>query len=157
MNNTHILLGMKKRGFGEGNWNGFGGKVLPNESIEDGAKRELKEESGIIATHLTKKARLQFSFENNPLVIDGHVFVSHSHHGTPIETEEMKPKWFAHHDIPFHAMWQDDHLWLPDLIAGKFIYGKFHFDNVTLIRHNVQTFDTHEHFDIYTQSQLQHS
>ena len=30
-----ILLGMKKRGFGEGKWNGFGGKVNEGETIED--------------------------------------------------------------------------------------------------------------------------
>lgn len=34
-----ILLGMKKRGFGEGRWNGFGGKVEKQETIIDGAKR----------------------------------------------------------------------------------------------------------------------
>lgn len=34
-----ILLGMKKRGFGVGLWNGFGGKVQEGESIEEGAKR----------------------------------------------------------------------------------------------------------------------
>ena len=42
-----ILLGMKKRGFGVGKWNGFGGKVDPKESIYEGALRELKEEAGI--------------------------------------------------------------------------------------------------------------
>ena len=35
-----VLLGYKKRGFGEGWWNGFGGKVKVEESIEDAAKRE---------------------------------------------------------------------------------------------------------------------
>ncbi len=34
-----ILLGMKKRGFGEGRWNGFGGKVEKGETIEQGARR----------------------------------------------------------------------------------------------------------------------
>jgi len=33
---------MKKRGFGQGKWNGFGGKVEPNESIEQAAIREMK-------------------------------------------------------------------------------------------------------------------
>jgi 8-oxo-dGTP diphosphatase/2-hydroxy-dATP diphosphatase len=30
---------MKKRGFGVGRWNGFGGKVEKQETILDGAKR----------------------------------------------------------------------------------------------------------------------
>ena len=34
-----ILLGMKKRGFGVGWWNGFGGKVQQDETIEEAAKR----------------------------------------------------------------------------------------------------------------------
>ena len=34
-----VLLGMKKRGFGEGRWNGFGGKVHPDETTEEGAIR----------------------------------------------------------------------------------------------------------------------
>ena len=35
-----LLLGMKKRGFGKGRWNGFGGKVqVGEETIEEGAIR----------------------------------------------------------------------------------------------------------------------
>jgi len=34
-----ILLGFKKRGFGTGHWNGFGGKVETGETIEDAARR----------------------------------------------------------------------------------------------------------------------
>jgi hypothetical protein len=37
--NDKILLGYKKRGFGIHKWNGLGGKVEPNESIAEGAKR----------------------------------------------------------------------------------------------------------------------
>ncbi len=40
LKDDQILLGMKKRGFGVGKWNGFGGKVkLGEESILDGAIR----------------------------------------------------------------------------------------------------------------------
>jgi 8-oxo-dGTP diphosphatase/2-hydroxy-dATP diphosphatase len=38
---------MKKRGFGKGKWNGFGGKVEEGECIEDSAIRELEEECGL--------------------------------------------------------------------------------------------------------------
>ena len=34
-----ILLGLKKRGFGVGKWNGFGGKVEPGETIPQAAAR----------------------------------------------------------------------------------------------------------------------
>ena len=34
-----ILLGLKKRVFGEGWWNGFGGKINHNETIEEAAIR----------------------------------------------------------------------------------------------------------------------
>ena len=36
---ARILLGLKKRGFGQGRWNGFGGKVQKGESIAEAAKR----------------------------------------------------------------------------------------------------------------------
>lgn len=36
---SEILLGLKKRGFGKGLWNGFGGKVEPGEEIVDAATR----------------------------------------------------------------------------------------------------------------------
>jgi 8-oxo-dGTP diphosphatase/2-hydroxy-dATP diphosphatase len=36
---NRVLLGFKKRGFGMGKWNGFGGKVESGETIECAAKR----------------------------------------------------------------------------------------------------------------------
>lgn len=41
------MLGLKKRGFGVGKYNGFGGKVCVNESIIDAAIRETQEEANI--------------------------------------------------------------------------------------------------------------
>lgn len=35
---SELLLGMKKRGFGVGRWNGFGGKVEMGEDIVDAAR-----------------------------------------------------------------------------------------------------------------------
>jgi 8-oxo-dGTP pyrophosphatase MutT (NUDIX family) len=45
-----VLLGYKKRGFGVGKFNGFGGKVDPGETLVASAQRELEEESGIVCT-----------------------------------------------------------------------------------------------------------
>lgn len=45
---NHILLGMKKKGFGSGKFNGFGGKVEPGEDIATATRREMHEESSIV-------------------------------------------------------------------------------------------------------------
>ncbi|XP_061850140.1 oxidized purine nucleoside triphosphate hydrolase isoform X2 [Colius striatus] len=42
---------MKKRGFGAGLWNGFGGKVQPGESIEEAARRKIN--VGVLNSYLT--------------------------------------------------------------------------------------------------------
>ena len=40
--NGRLLLGMKKRGFGAGYYNGFGGKVEAGETIAQAAAREVR-------------------------------------------------------------------------------------------------------------------
>ena len=50
-----VLLGEKKRGFGEGFYNGFGGKVEEGETVEEATLRELEEEAGIKATDASKR------------------------------------------------------------------------------------------------------
>lgn len=52
---------MKKRGFGEGWWNGYGGKVQDGESMTDAMVRELQEESDLVAKN-TEKEQLLNSF-----------------------------------------------------------------------------------------------
>ena len=43
---NRVLLGMKKRGFGAGKWNGFGGKLEAGETVVEAAAREVREECG---------------------------------------------------------------------------------------------------------------
>ena len=58
-----VLLGMKKRGFGVGRWNGFGGKIEQGETTEQGVRRELSEEVGIGDGFLKKLEYLSFLFK----------------------------------------------------------------------------------------------
>ncbi|MCK4525589.1 MAG: NUDIX domain-containing protein, partial [Candidatus Andersenbacteria bacterium] len=59
-----ILLGMKKRGHGEGKWNGFGGKVEEEETIEEAAVREMKEESWVEIKEMNKLGILKFEYQD---------------------------------------------------------------------------------------------
>jgi 8-oxo-dGTP diphosphatase/2-hydroxy-dATP diphosphatase len=123
-----ILLGMKKRGFGAGRWNGFGGKIEEGETIEGAAIRELSEEAGIKALDLEKVGIIEFEFQNDPKVLEVHIFSGLKFEGSPVESDEMCPQWFKISDIPYDQMWSDDRYWLPLLIQGKKFKGKFLFD-----------------------------
>jgi ADP-ribose pyrophosphatase YjhB (NUDIX family) len=128
--NNKILLAMKKRGFGEGKWNGYGGKPEKNEKITDTAVRETQEESGVTPKNIKQVATLDFYFDKqtewNQQAI---VFITKEWEGDPVETEEMKPKWFDLNKIPFESMWLDDPFWLPLILEGKKIKAEFTFDD----------------------------
>jgi 8-oxo-dGTP diphosphatase/2-hydroxy-dATP diphosphatase len=123
-----ILLGMKKRGFGAGRWNGFGGKLKENESIEQAAKRETAEECGIKITELDKVGILNFEFEGNLGILEVNIFSIQRYSDEPRETEEMKPQWFSFAEIPFTEMWPDDKFWIPLFLEDKKFKGQFLFD-----------------------------
>jgi len=123
-----VLLGMKKRGFGEGKWNGFGGKVEKGERIIDAAKREMREEAGLELRDIKKAGVVEFEFRGNPEILRVHIFRASEFEGKLIESDEMKPKWFHIDKIPFKKMWPDDSHWLPLLLAGKKFKAKFWFE-----------------------------
>lgn len=127
--NDEILLAMKKRGFGEGHWNGVGGKLNPGEGIEEAAIRETKEEIGVTAKSLQHVADLHFYFEDLPLEKDWNqqvvVYLVNDWEGEPTESEEMAPQWFKHSEIPYDLMWPDDIHWLPKVLNGKKINAHF--------------------------------
>ncbi len=123
-----VLLGMKKRGFGAGRWNGFGGKVEPGESIEEAARRETKEECGIGITAMEAVGVHEFEFEKDRgTILEVHVFRVVDYSGEPVETEEMRPVWYPADQIPFDNMWPDDRYWLPLFLEGKKFRTRFLF------------------------------
>lgn len=129
-----VLLGYKKRGFGQGRWNGFGGKVEGNESVIEAAKRELKEEAGIVVLKIKKAGELSFEFKNNGDKLKVHVFKVNDFSGEEKESEEMRPQWFYIDEIPFKKMWPDDVYWMPLFFSGRSFKGNFIFkDENTLI------------------------
>jgi len=125
---NEILLGMKKRGFGEGRWNGFGGKAEKGETPLEAAKRELLEEVGITAIDLAEYGAIIFRFVGSEDIIECHFFLVDKYKGEPVESEEMRPEWFEIKDIPYDVMWPDDRYWLPMMLEGKKFGGKVLFN-----------------------------
>lgn len=142
-----VLLGLKKRGFGVGKVNGFGGKIQPGESIREAAVREVAEESHLIIhpESLRPAGTVTFYFPYRPS-FDHHVrvFTTVDWTGSPVETDEMAPSWFRTDRLPFHRMWADDAHWLPLVLDGKQVDASFAFaaDNETLISHSVREIES---------------
>jgi ADP-ribose pyrophosphatase YjhB (NUDIX family) len=131
-----ILLAMKKRGFGEGKLNGYGGKVEPGETIEEALSRETFEESKVRMdlSSAVKVAEIEFYFPDVPKEKNwderAHVYFVTKWSGVPVETEEMKPAWYDIHNIPFDSanFWAADKIWLKKAIEGKKLRAKVVFN-----------------------------
>lgn len=141
---SQVCLALKKRGFGEGKWNGVGGKVEAGETCEEAARREAKEEIGVEVGPLQKVGELAFYFSHNPawdqLV---HVYLCDEWEGEPAESEEMAPKWFDAEELPLEHMWVDDPHWLPHVLGGKSVKATFTFgEGDSLLDKAVEVVDT---------------
>lgn len=147
---NEILLAMKKRGFGEGKWNGVGGKLEPGETIEQALRRETIEEIGVTPMHYRQVAELDFIQDaetDTPWHMYIYAYICDEWQNEPSESEEMAPQWFALEDIPYAQMWQDDEFWLPMVLSGDKVTGMFTFDiDDKLLSHSVlkQEFLPHE-------------
>ena len=142
--NNQILLAMKRRGFGAGRFNGAGGKVEPDESIDQALVRETQEEIGVTPINFTKMADITFDqqYKGQPSIMHVHVFTSDNWQGTPTESEEMSPQWFAINDIPYDNMWPDDTFWLSLVISGQKVSAKFKLDdNDVIVTQDVKVVD----------------
>ena len=123
---NEILLGMKKRGFGTGKWNGFGGKIELGETAEQGAIRELEEESSLIVTgeNMLRRGYLVFNMQESQKIMKVHVYEAWNWSGDEAESDEMRPQWWREDSIPFELTWLDDKYWMPLLLESKTFTGR---------------------------------
>lgn len=127
-----VLLIEKKRGHGAGKVNGPGGKIDPGETPLECAIRETEEELLISVKNPHKAAELWFQMSDYPSILC-HVFLAEEYEGTPAETEEAVPLWMPLDKVPYDRMWEDDRHWLPLVLAGKSLLGKFVFEGEVMV------------------------
>ncbi len=129
LKNGSVLLMRKKRGIGKGRINAPGGKVEAGESPEEAAARELREEVGVVVEpeDLEFAGLLEF-FEEKYGRSLCYVFLARKFSGEPKATEEAEPFWCPIASIPFDEMWEDDRFWLPLVLKGRKVFGRFWFD-----------------------------
>lgn len=127
-----VLLIRKKRGLGAGKVNGPGGKLDPGETPEQCAVREVQEELGVTPTGLVYRGQHRFQFMDG-YTLHCHVYVASDCVGTAIETPEAVPLWTPLNAVPYDEMWADDAHWLPHVLAGRTVDGRYVFDDDVMV------------------------
>ncbi|MDE1856937.1 MAG: 8-oxo-dGTP diphosphatase [Candidatus Micrarchaeota archaeon] len=136
-----MLLKKNVRGISKGKWNGAGGKIEPGETPEQGAVREVFEETGLRVTNLFDHGVIRFAVDGSEEInLVMHVFSTRDFSGNPVGNEEGEVRWFGLDEIPYDRMWEDDIYWVDLMLNGRRFECEFHFDsgNRNLTYHDVR-------------------
>ena len=125
-----IILAKKKRKVGVGKWNGYGGKVEGDDTIEKTAVDEVLDECGtVIKESDLEKAGLCLFFIDGKPEWQVHVFIARHWINDPKESDEMgKPETFKLDNVPYQEMLSADQKWMPLVLAGKKIKANIYYD-----------------------------
>ena len=121
-------------------WNGLGGKIQNGETPEEGAEREIYEESNFQVNKLKLAGFLTF-----PQIIKDEdwycfVFTCSEFSGTMKESNEGNLEWIKNEEIIKKNLWEGDHIFLPYLFEGKLFSGKFFYEGGKLVNHSLITY-----------------
>ena len=129
LDGNKVLLGQRKKVSNDLGLNivaGIGGKLEAGESSEYALVREVQEEIGVRLLNYQQVGRVKFIVPHKPLWNqDVAIFTADEWEGQPVETEAMLPKWYKTNELPIKQMWQDNLVWLPQILVGKKIEGVF--------------------------------
>ena len=123
----HVLLALKKRGFGANLWNAPGGKIEFGETAKLAAIRETKEEVGVMPVIKEPLGEILYhdTVHGNWKVT---VYRTDDFSGDVIESEEMRPQWWPLDQMPYAQMWPGDELWVPYVLSNTKFNAELWFD-----------------------------
>ncbi|NCN86935.1 NUDIX domain-containing protein [archaeon] len=129
---SKILLGLKNpnKKFG-GKWNGFGGGLEENQTLEECAITETIDETGITPKNLTRVGQILFKFEINEQDHEVHIYRA-TDYGGILDTSKdfIEYKEFEKKDLEniYEKMMPADKYWLPLFFDKKLFKGDVLFD-----------------------------
>ena len=104
----------KKNDMNEGKWIGVGGHVEENETIDQAAIREIKEETGLDVHSLSCCGEVLFINDDYQEMM--YVYEITDFSGELIECDEGELRWIPIKDIYNYPMWEGDKAFLPKVI-----------------------------------------
>lgn len=129
-----VCLAMRKQGGRKGRYNGIDAVVGGNETLESAVRRSAEEEVGVTVDTIVKRGEISFIFPHDPSSDQlFHIFVSEKFIGEPSASDAMDPSWLSTSYIPYSEMWQDVIFWLPHVLEGKNVVGRFVFGEGDII------------------------
>ena len=112
---SYLLLyrNKKKNDMSEGKWLAPGGHVEIGESIEEAARRETKEETGLLIHSHKLCGEVHFVNDNYEEMM--YIFLTSDFSGQLIECNEGELKWISIKGMYSLPMWEGDKAYLPYL------------------------------------------
>ena len=121
----------------QGKWNGLGGKLIPGETPEECAVREIREESGLEVYDLALKGLLTFPKFANDEDWYAFIFTARAGEGDLIDSPEGVLQWVEDEALLELNLWEGDRLFIPWLDRPGFFSGKFIYHDGRLVDHHV--------------------
>lgn len=131
------LMIHKRRGHQRGKWNGLGGKFEPGETPEACARREVREEAGVVARELRLRGFLTFPLfdtENDWYVF---VFTCDRFDGVPRASDEGELHWIDDRALLDLELHEGDRVFLPWLDGDRIFSAELVYEGGRFARHDV--------------------
>ena len=124
-----LLLKKANRGISRGKWNAPGGKIEPGETPQKNARREVLEETGLVAGELFLHGKINYIMgRGEPRRIRVFLFSTEQLSGKPKGAEEGPVRWFSTAQLPRAQMWDDDRYWIHLMLNRCRFDAVFYYD-----------------------------